>query len=79
MANKVKFLGDGDGYTDNGVHFRPPFGSDHTLCGLTLDGDTKTAGSFLKTKEKVDCYDCIRIVEFGKSIKNSEYKPSNPQ
>lgn len=73
MATKIKFNGTGDGDTDKGVHFVAPVSSDFTLCGLTLDGDTKTAGGFEITKEKVDCKVCIDLVKFCKSIKLYEF------
>jgi hypothetical protein len=38
-----------------------------------MDGDIKTAGSFHSTKEKVDCWNCISIIEFSKKIKRSEW------
>lgn len=62
---KVKFDGTGDGETDKGIHFVDPV-NDYTLCGLTLDCDTKTLGGFENTKEKVDCEQCIQIVKFVK-------------
>jgi hypothetical protein len=71
-SNKIKFDGDGDGYMDNGVHFVGTY-NDYTLCGITMDGDNNTAGSFSSTEEKVDCRDCIAIVEFSKKVKRSEW------
>ncbi len=72
MATKIKFLGTGDGYIDSGVHFDGVI-SDFTLCGITLDGDPRTAGSFEVTNDKVDCTHCKSIVEFSKKVKRYEY------
>lgn len=72
MATKIKFNGTGDGETDNGVHFVSVI-NDYTLCGITLDGDSKTSGEFDKTNKKVDCDDCKRIVLMCKNIRNSEF------
>jgi hypothetical protein len=70
-SNKIKFIGDGDDWI-KGVHFVGVI-NDYTLCGLTMDGDIRAAGSFHSTKEKVDCCNCISIIEFSKKIKHSEW------
>lgn len=70
---KIEFNGTGDGETDKGVHFIGPI-QDYTLCQLTMDGDTETAGGYHYTDKKVDCEFCIRIIEYCKKIKKSEYK-----
>ncbi|MBN2664551.1 MAG: hypothetical protein JXR68_12955 [Bacteroidales bacterium] len=72
MAIKIKFNGTGDGINDNEIHFAGVL-SDYTLCGLTLDGDPATAGGFDITKEKVNCEQCIQIVEYTKKIRKSNY------
>ena len=69
----IKFIGNGDGVIDNGVHFPAANGDDYTLCGITLDHDPFTAGDYVSTSKKVDCEQCIGIVEFGKKIKKSQY------
>lgn len=69
----IKFLGTGGGDIDNGVHFPSTNGGDYTLCGLTLDGDPCTAGDYVETDERVDCDQCIAIVNFCKAIKKREF------
>ena len=74
MAKKrIKFNGDGE--EDFGMKGRICFDGVHTdltLCGITLDGDSYTAGSFAITKEKVNCSQCIQIVKYCKSINKNE-------
>lgn len=62
---------------DNGqrsTHFN--YGrNDYTLCGLDNMGDSFIGLSIAKRhNKKVDCKECIRIVEYCKSIKKSQYK-----
>jgi len=71
-TQRIKFDGTGDGETDHGIHFIDSV-QDYTLCGLTLDGDNVTAGGFDGTKEKVNCTDCIRLIEYCKQISKNEY------
>jgi hypothetical protein len=71
MANKIKFVGNGDEIFKNEIHFTSPIGSDYTLCGLTLDGDPNTCGQYEKTNKNVDCKDCQMIVDFSKNIKKT--------
>ncbi len=71
MAEKIKFDGTGDGVNDKGVHFMDII-NDYTLCGVTLDGDTSTAGGYDSTNEKVNCEHCITHVKYFKSIKSNE-------
>lgn len=68
----IKFIGNGKENVLKGtIHFENPTGSqqDYTLCGITLDGDTETAGGYVNTNQKVNCEHCIRIVEYCKKIK----------
>jgi len=69
---KIKFIGNGDGVVDNGVHFESASSGDFTLCGLTMDRDKATTGDFIETNERVTCSDCSSIVNFCKKIKKSE-------
>lgn len=72
MAAKIKFTGVGViGEFKNRVCFTGPI-QDYTLCGITLDGDSGTAGDFNATNDKCNCYDCLRIVNLCKSIKKNE-------
>jgi hypothetical protein len=66
-ASIIKFIGNGDGVIDKGTHIVGDF-SDYTLCGITLDGDEKTAGGYVSAK-KLNCKECKRIILFCKSIK----------
>lgn len=53
----------------NLVHCEAANGQDYTLCGFTLDQDqgaiTEVAGT------KINCPDCINIIEFSQSIRKS--------
>lgn len=72
MASKVKFTGDGVATEfKNRVCFVGAI-NDYTLCGITMDGDTWTAGDYDYTKEKCNCRDCIAIVNLCKKIKRTE-------
>ncbi|MDD3875510.1 MAG: hypothetical protein PHT69_02755 [Bacteroidales bacterium] len=71
MKNKIKFLGNGDEMFKGEIHFSAPSGNDYTLCGLTLDMDTKTCGDFENTSEKVNCTKCQEIVDYCKSIRKT--------
>lgn len=67
----VKFNGDGaDADIDNkATHATNPSGLDYTLCGVTMDGDPSTAGSFEMIEEKyITCPDCVRIIKFCKTL-----------
>jgi len=70
-TNKIKFIGDGDDVFKDSIHFTGALGGDYTLCGLTLDGDKSTCGSFENTKDKVNCKDCQEIVSYCKSIRKT--------
>ena len=72
MGSKIKFIGNADVQFKDEIHF---FGTinDYTLCGLTMDSDEETCGDFVPTKEKVNCNNCISIVNYSKSIKRSEF------
>ncbi len=73
MSIKIKFIGNGKEEMDYTlVHFDDNI-MDFTLCGITLDGDNKTAGEYELVKGKVTCKDCINIVDFCKGIKKTEY------
>jgi hypothetical protein len=51
------------------VHYPPAGGNDHTLCGLSMDGDRDTVGPCVATRKPVDCPDCLRIVRYCKRLK----------
>lgn len=69
MSNKVKFTGvEVDEQFKNRICFVGCI-HDYTLCGITLDGDTGTAGDYVSTNQKVNCTDCIAIVKYCKKIK----------
>lgn len=60
------------------VHFTGTGQTDYALCGQDLAGDSiDDRGVYeaaLPTDEKVNCADCIRIVEYCKSIKETDYE-----
>jgi len=60
------------------IHFRGTGQSDYGLCGADLAGDTiHENGKYdnaEQTTEKVNCEDCIGIVNYCKGIKRAEYK-----
>lgn len=59
---------------DNLVHFDQQH-NEYTLCGLDIMGDSHLGiEPAVITTEKVNCKQCIDIVEFCKSIKSSEWK-----
>lgn len=54
---------------------------EHTLCGMAFDGDGVgryelgvDEVAFINTNDKITCPDCIKQIEFCKSIKASDYK-----
>lgn len=61
------------------VHFVSAWEADRGLCGQDLAGDDSyrdERGSYEqaeKTTDKVDCKECITIVEHCKSIKRKEW------
>lgn len=67
----IRFMGDGDGVVDdpNVLHLDGAT-QDFTLCGLTLDGDTKTAGNFvLVTAKQVTCPACVAIIKHCRGVR----------
>lgn len=66
--SKVKFTGEN---VDEQFKGRVCFTGcihDYTLCGITLDGDSGTAGDYNTTKDRVNCCDCIAIVKYCKTL-----------
>jgi len=64
-----------DGGTE--VHFGGVSQKDVSLCLHDLSGDDCFGRSYAAasvTKDKVDCKDCIAIVNYCKSINENEYK-----
>lgn len=59
---------------DNLVHFDQHH-NEYTLCGLDIMGDYRLGiARAEETKEKVNCIQCIRLVELCKAIKSTEYR-----
>lgn len=53
-----------DGEDAIGGHTHLDGRSDYTLCGITMDGDLETAGSWSRvTAPKLTCPDCVAIVK----------------
>lgn len=65
---KIKFK---DGHTE--IHADGYSGNDCTLCSFDTDGDYEWDHAE-KTKLKIDCVDCISIIEYCKGIEKSELK-----
>lgn len=58
----IVFRDDGEDEMESHTHLYGT-ANDYTLCGITLDGDTETAGTFdVITAKKLTCPDCVRIV-----------------
>lgn len=65
----VVFNGDGGDKLPPDLHLDHPF-MDATLCGLTMDGDSNTAGSFSERKRgNVSCAQCIAIIKACRGIR----------
>ena len=62
----IKFNNDGvdemKGQHVNGV------ASDFTLCGITLDNDSETAGTYEEKQGKITCKDCLEIINYCKTL-----------
>lgn len=69
-SSKIEFIGNGDPLHKGEVHFTGTI-NDYTLCGLTLDNDPMTTGSFKETKKKVNCDYCKGIVDYCKGIRKT--------
>jgi hypothetical protein len=70
----IKFNGDGADFIGNRfdaatIHADGAGGSDYTLCGLTLDNDPGTCGTWTTTKKRITCDQCIQIIRHCKSIR----------
>jgi hypothetical protein len=66
----VKFIGDGDGVVDTPELHLCGIGPDYTLCGLTLDGDTQTAGSYeMVSASAVTCPECAAVIKLCRGVK----------
>ncbi len=67
----IRFTGEGDGVVDDpAIMHMDGVGPDYTLCGLTLDGDTKTAGAYEIVKaHAVTCPSCIAIIKHCRGAK----------
>lgn len=66
----IRFLNNGGDQLDaEELHYDDPH-TDHTLCGLTLDGDNMTAGSFeVVYGAKVTCPQCVNIIRHCRRAK----------
>lgn len=64
-------------HEDNNVHFYR--NNSYTLCGTETDGDETLGIEIGKmVDKKVNCPDCIEIINFCEDIKNSEFiNPTN--
>lgn len=73
MKNLIRFNGDGgdsDLVSPDDLHLNGAGGPDYTLCGITLDGDSETAGSYEVVEGKaVTCPDCIAIIRHCRGVR----------
>ncbi len=59
----IQFLNDGADTMTSHTHLDGACGADFTLCGITLDGDPGTAGTYIEVEAKrLTCPDCVSIV-----------------
>ena len=71
----IEFNGDGDESTDceklnKGVFHLEGCGLDYTICGETLDGDPRTAGSYKRVSvSSINCPDCVAIIKKCRGVK----------
>lgn len=69
--NSVRFVGDGDDMEIDGsvVHLAGVI-NDYTLCGITMDGDMNTAGTFDTVRaNKITCPSCVAIIKSCRGVK----------
>lgn len=72
MATRIKIKTWENSHTHFDTHK-----NNYTLCGLETGGDEKMGIRLPTTvKRKVNCPDCIRIVEFCHLIRTSEWENS---
>ena len=58
----------------NYVHCVSPFQEDMSLCFHDLAGDEELGWDTAeKTKDKIDCPDCIKIIKYCKIINKKNY------
>lgn len=71
MANREPVINvrmkpvDGDART----HSQRADGTDHTLCGFTLDGDRRVVEWERDTPDPITCEQCWAIIEFCRTVK----------
>jgi hypothetical protein len=71
---RIRFNGDGGDFKGPNaldvsiVHIDSPI-QDFTLCGLTLDCDPGTCGTFSIVKSKATCSQCLAIVSHCRSVR----------
>ena len=72
----IRFLGLGSEDVDSQdvLHY-PGASIDYTLCGITLDGDDKTAGPFEMVKAPaVTCPGCIATIKHCRGVRIQQTK-----
>lgn len=67
----IQFAGDGrDEINSDELHMSGADGNDFTLCGITLDGDDMTAGSYQEiSATRVTCPSCVAIIRHCRRAK----------
>ena len=72
MMKLIQFAGNGGDTEINSevLHMGGADGNDYTLCGITLDGDDLTAGSYTEiTAPRVTCPSCVAIIQHCRRAK----------
>ena len=66
----IRFIGDGDGSFDTAELHMLGVGPDYTLCGVTLDGDDQTAGSYeMVSAPAVTCPACAAVIRHCRGVR----------
>lgn len=78
MVQAIEFIGDGE---DDSLECNPEVYhlpgcdsmSDYTFCGITLDGDELTAGSFrIVNALAINCPTCVAMIKHAKGKRIQE-------
>ena len=73
MTTCIEFLGTGsdeEAYQPGTYHaVGSACQSDYTLCGITLDGDDQTAGDYVLVQKRINCENCVEIIQYCKRLR----------
>jgi hypothetical protein len=65
----IKFENNGLEKIDSKINHIGGVFSDYTLCGIALDEDSETNGTWHLEERKITCKECIKIIKYCKKIK----------